>query len=180
MLIEENPHRVHKYLQAFTKRSPLHRFDERMLDLLDHTTEKVRWSAHYALATCSDERVREIALQRLTPEHIEWGAPRLLQSTYQPGDHEYIESSLFIPDVTETIHDIGFCLLDVFEQQTTPESLGSMLYVYEHGPCMNCRRHAIRVMQTAGVLPDWVKHEAQFDADEGIRELITGSESLPD
>ena len=54
-----------------------------------------------------------------------------------------------------------------------------MLYLYEQGPCMNCRREAIKIMQRGDILPDWVRHESKYDANSGIRELVTGSESLP-
>lgn len=178
LLVEKDPHRIHKYLKAFNERSPLHRYDEQFASYLDHPLDKLRWTVHHAMATCPDPRVRELALERLSQEEIGWGSIRLFQSTYQPGDYQVIESALYIPDNMDTLHSIGFSLLDVFKQNTTPESVGSMLYVYEHGPCMSCRRQAIKIMQAASALPDWVEHEAHFDAESGIRELTTGSESL--
>lgn len=178
-LSESDPHRVHKYLRAFTERSPLHRFDERFAGWIDHPLEKLRWTAHHALATCPDPRIREIALQRLTNEGLAWGSIRLLQSTYQPGDHRAIESVLYLTDDMDIIHDIAFSLLDVFGQNSTAESLGSMLYVYEHGPCMNCRGTAVNIMQAAGVLPAWVREESRFDADPQIRKEVSGSEAIP-
>lgn len=178
-LVENNPHRIHKYLRAFSERSPLHRYDQRFAGWLDHPLEKLRWTAHHALATCPDPRVRELSLQRLTSEEVAWGSIRLLQSTYQPGDHRAIESALFLPDDIHTMHDIGFSLLDMFTKNTSRDALGSMLFVYEHGPCMNCRLRAVRVMQSAGVLPGWVSEEARFDADSGIRECVSGSEAIP-
>jgi hypothetical protein len=178
-LVENDPHRIHKYLRAFTERSPLHRYDQRFAGWLDHPLEKLRWTAHHALATCPDPRVRELALQRTAPHEVAWGSIRMLQSTYQPGDHRAIESALYIPDDPDILHGIGFSLLNVFGQNATPESLGSMLYVYEHGPCMNCRGKAISIMDTAGVLPAWVREESHFDADPQIRKEVSGSEAIP-
>lgn len=178
-LVEDNPHRIHKYLRAFTERSPLHRYDQRFAGWLDHPLEKLRWTAHHALATCPDPRVRELALQRLTNEEVARGSIQLFQSTYQPGDHRAIESALYLPDDINTMHDIGFSLLDVFRNNPSPDALRSMLFVYEHGPCMNCRLQAVRVMQSSGVLPAWVSEESRFDADSGIRECVSGSEAIP-
>lgn len=178
-LAEDDPHRTQMYLRAFTERSPLHRFDERFACWIDHPMDSLRRAAHFALATCPDPRVRELALQRLAPQQIASGSICMLQSTYQPGDHRAVESALYVPDDLGTLHDIGFFLLDVFGKNATHDCLGSMLYVYEHGPCMNCRERAIGIMHAAGVLPDWVREESRFDADSQIRKQVSGSEAIP-
>ncbi|MBO6514887.1 MAG: hypothetical protein JJ974_13070 [Phycisphaerales bacterium] len=163
---------------AFTKHCPMPFIDTRLLTLVDHPSSKVRWKSYRALATCNDPEIRELALTKRAPENLIEGSLYSLTSSYQPGDHTAIEESLFLTDDHHNLHTIGFSLLDIFKNRPTPESLNSMLYVYEHGPCMNCRFQALSVMQDAGVTPSWITQEARHDADGSIRKLITGFEEI--
>ncbi len=178
ILSTTNPNHVHKYLMAFTKHCPIPFVDTRLLTLVDHPSRKVRWKAYQALATCNDPKIRELALTKRTQKDLSESSLDLFISSYQHGDHTAIEESLFLPDNHHDLHTIGFSLLDIFKIRPAPESLNSMLYVYEHGPCMNCRFQALRIMKDAGVTPDWIAQETQHDADGSIRELITGTEEL--
>jgi len=178
ILRETNPNHIHKYLMAFTQHCPLPFIDCRLLALVDNPSEKVRWKSYQALATCSQSDIRELAFTKRSRENLTEGSLYLFTSSYQPGDHAVIEEALFLTDDHHDLHTIGFSLLDIFKERNTPESLNSMLYLYEHGPCMNCRYHAIEIMQKAEVIPDWVSQEARHDADGSIRELITGSEDI--
>lgn len=178
ILSDNDPNHMHKYLMAFTQHCPIPFIDARLLTLVDHPSRKVRWKAYQALATCNDPEIRKLGLTKRAHKDLIESSLDLFTSSYQPSDHTAIEESLFLTDDHHGLHTIGFSLLDIFKNRPTTESLNSMLYVYEHGPCMNCRFQALRIMKEAGVAPDWIVQEAQHDADGSIREFITGSEDL--
>lgn len=178
MLAETDTTRLRKYLMVFMYRS-LPSFDRRLLPLLDHENERVRWYSIQVLANHRHDEVRRIAVKRLNQQGAQSGALPLLRNNYRSGDHRLIERQLRISDDSDEVHRLVSDLVDVFEANPSPDARLSMLFVYEHSPCSNCRGDAVKILIAWGSAPDWLLEECWFDADECIRDAVVQSGSPP-
>ena len=106
------------------------------------------------------------ALRSLAPELMIKGSLKLLESSYETGDHAAIEQALFVPSDVDELHTIVFDLASVCAKVMQSECLGLLLFVYEYSPCGNCRQIAVETLEHLGITPSWLKEERPYDAME--------------
>lgn len=167
------PIELRRYLRVFSGRA-MPRVSDWVVELAEHGEPEVRASAYAALANVSDPRIREVALRSLSQDRVLNGALRLMQSSYQPGDHVAIEAALFVPPSVDDVHSIVFDLAAMCERVCLPECFGLLLFIYGHSPCGNCRCVAVETMLKLNLLPAWIAEEAKYDAMDTIREQFGG------
>lgn len=170
MLRQSDPARLRKYLRVF-QRVALAEFDNRLIRFTEHENAEIRRLAFCALSNYAHADIRKLAIERLSAGRCFEDELQLLKSNYQPGDAAMIENLLQVSDDRDRLHRLGFDLVDVFEANPLPESSPSMLFVYEHSPCTNCRRHAVKVILTTQTAPTWLLEEARYDSSPETREL---------
>lgn len=167
---EKDPQRLANYLRVFWKRPfPLH--PEPLIRLFDHPNLKVSNSALNALSQISHPDVRALfeRLVKIRDESV--SAIYLLMSNYQDGDHLIIEKLLEQETDVYRLDSMVFRTCDVFESIDIPESLRSLLLVYEKSPCSSCRCRAVELMDKFDQLPEWIIDECVYDANEDLRAL---------
>lgn len=144
-----------------------------ILPLLDSVDSDIADIAAQVLSEFDDVILRSIALEKLATTHHPNRYIYLLRRTYQDGDHFAVEGALLeMHDDDEFVHDIGFALTDLFEENFTVCCLESMLWIYEHDPCSLCRGRAVRILLDTGIVPDWILEEARFDCQEETRAMV--------
>ena len=173
MFAEQDSRRVYLYLYVF-QYCGLPELDPRLLMLAESEAEEVRWAAIRVLANHADPTVRQLAVERLRAGRTGDSELRLLRHNYQPGDWNWLRGAVQLPDDRDDLHDVTMDLLDVFEAHEAPETGDALLAVYEHTPCSCCREQAVKALLGRTQLPDWVRDECRFDANEGIRQLVRG------
>jgi hypothetical protein len=143
-----------------------------------------------ALAAADDEKVRDEALRVLS--HIEapevralvwsslagnppsWGAIRLLDANYEPGDGRRVASLLEqVPDEIHLIHSIGFDLFEAFKgERRGDDVIEPFAWLYEHTPCSRCRNDAVAALDDHGALRGAIADECAWDCCDETRELV--------
>lgn len=174
MFRESDAARLRRYLRIFTRKG-LPVYDRRIIPFLDHDDERVRWFAAQALAHHAHEEVRELAVMRLQRDGAQGANVNLFQSNYRSGDHRLIEDALRPLDDADKTHNLIGSLLDVFKANSTTEGRVPLLFAYEHSPCAICRMDAVQLLVGQGLVPAWLREECRFDANEEMRELVSGS-----
>lgn len=159
------------YLTIFRSRCfPLNH--ERLLALAASANSDIALAAIAALAHIEHPNVHLLALSLLQFSTKNYPALDLLIKNYQEGDHVLIESVLAQQSDKDHLHRAGISTLEIFEVHSTVACAGSLLYIYEYGPCTYCRQRTIQLLLTQHILPDWIAREARYDSNFAIRELI--------
>lgn len=158
-------------LSAFNHRRPMPRISDPIVALAESHDEQVRFCAYWALANNSDPRIRAAGLRSLSPELIQNGSLKLLQSSYRLGDHRALEGALYLPGNVEELHTIVYDLASICVSARDPECLPLMLFVYEYSPSGNCRDRVVESMLKLGIAPEWLQEEWRFDAMEDVDRL---------
>jgi hypothetical protein len=71
-------------------------------------------------------------------------------------------------------HAMGTDLRQLLEKQPDPDvEVRPSLSLYGLGPCSKCREFTVHRLIELHALPEEVRRECQFDANEAIRDLIT-------
>ncbi len=170
MFSEQEPRKLARYLRVFSRR-PLPDFDDRLIDLSDHSDRDVRFGAFHALANNKNAAVRDLAVRRLKAGQGDGDTISLLKHNYEPGDHRLIETLLIPSDNADEMHDLCWGLEEVFHENRTADCVNSMLFAYDHTPCSNCRYRALRLLEVDKAPPEIVE-ECRFDANPDIREKV--------
>lgn len=172
----EDPTQLARLLSIFTEGSRKHtpigamrlpRVTPRILQLARHEDTFVQRAAVCALSLVPSAEVRALAVEMCTPEWVIRDSIRLFEHDYRDGDYLLIERALHIPEAADgdqfeadrTLHGLALDLIRLFGEYKTPDCRGSMLFVYEHSPCIECRKRAVEIMDAAGVTPQWVARE---------------------
>lgn len=150
-----------------------HAFDEKLLTWAGSPDGDVSTLAMRVLAHVSHERVRELAIARVASASDPLGAVQLLKSNFVEGDHRLVEAALRVGDSADDLHGRLMDVLDLFEELPVPEAVPLLCFVVEHTPCSRCRLGALHVLVELDALPAWMVAEAQLDASEEIRELVS-------
>ena len=101
------------------------------------------------------------------------GELRLFRNNYEAGDWDVIMEALQMPDDRDALHSLLSDVLDVFECNAESTDLPApLMLVYEHSPCSNCRRRAVKTLLRANQAPEWVIEECRFDVDEDLRKAV--------
>jgi len=145
--------------------------------------DRVGWAAVKALANVGDPAVRDLAF-RLVEGRAKWRgeAIALLARSYEEGDHKIILGWFQEEEDPEALHSMGMELIDFWEAHPDDSTQVSMLRsLYERGPCSFCREGAVNRLLERGALPDELRAECTWDANDDIRSLVNETgEALPD
>jgi hypothetical protein len=147
-------------------------FDPRLLQFAEHQDRDVRWVATFVLAHHRHPDVRNLALDRVKAGRHNERELTLFRNNYELGDWQLIWESLCWPDLESELHWVLSDLSDVFEANPCEESHEPQLVVYEHSPCTNCRRRAVKALLDTGRAPGWLVDECRFDANREIRKVV--------
>lgn len=154
-----------------------------LLDLVGVEQDRVGWAAVKALANVGDPAVRDLAF-RLVEGRAKWRgeAIALLARSYEEGDHKIILGWFQEEEDPEALHSMGMELIDFWEAHPDDSTQVSMLRsLYERGPCSFCREGAVNRLLERGALPDELRAECTWDANDDIRSLVNETgEALPD
>lgn len=162
LLLETNPGRLLSYLRIFAARA--FPFSPRKLVPLVRGGDDQAWAALVALEHLRHPAVRALALELLPRSTWRGGAVRLLIKNYEPGDHRLIARTLAMKQNIHKYHQVGLRALEVFAANPTTDCADIMVTLYERGPCSNCRSRCFKVLDSLGILPDWMLEEYRYDA----------------
>lgn len=166
---EANSQRQRAYLRVFWH----HRFPldpAPILQLATHGDEATRPVALTALRAIPDARVRSLGLDLLAQGNGRGAG--LLPANYQHGDYPRLEGLLNQWQDRDSLHDLGFGLLEVAKAHPLREAVPALLTLYERGPCSMCRLHALEYLREVDTIPAWVAQECRFDANPQIQLLV--------
>lgn len=133
---------------------------------------EVAEAALMALGNLRHESLRPLALELLGQGRVSAGVLRLLVHHYQEGDHRLIAAALAGDCSPQEYHRRGGVVLEIFEENPTPDCQAALLALYEKGSCSLCREWAIDLLLAQSVLPDRIARECLFDANFQIREKV--------
>ena len=175
-LLDQDSESVFPYLVMFHKRPfPLH--PAKLIQYARSPDEQVAWAAIRALCPLAHEDVRTLALDLLQDPSWCGEAARLLGKNYHPGDERLVEElfrRLSLDGYDIVLHDACWSLRDLVKALPTGDWAGSLLLMYEYGPCSNCRNTAVEHLAKRDAVPAWMITECLHDADESTREWAAG------
>lgn len=144
----------------------------RVLGLAQSSDIRIARGAVAILAKSTHPDIRALALTFLGIPARRGDAADLLVSNYQPGDFQMIEARLREPIDIDDFHHFGFGVRDLLEAHCQVEAEGSLLLLYEKGPCTLCRHRFVENLISIQRLPDWIREECRYDASDQIRKLV--------
>ncbi|MEO7716636.1 MAG: hypothetical protein ABIY70_10560 [Capsulimonas sp.] len=171
LLTETNPAVLVPLLALFGEyKFPLS--PDRLFELAQDSNPAVASAAAFALAPVEDARVRALGLSIMSGDDAPWMGARLLVYNFQPGDCEPMLRLLERLDDPDSVHFFGYRIRDVFEQNTTPEFRPILILLYEKIMSTLGRNRAVKCLAKLGPLPEYVLHEAPYDASSSTREFV--------
>jgi hypothetical protein len=150
-----------------------------LIQLAGSSNEQIQWAALNALAQIADPAVRTLALD-LVQTKARWRelAISLLGMNFQPGDHEIVLDWFEAEEDMETLHTESIGLVAFWKANPSEKLHDRMLLdLYEKCPCSFCREGAVSLLLERNALPEHLRKECRWDANEDIRELINADES---
>ncbi len=123
------------------------------------------------LQNLSHSLIREFALQLIDEEEWAMRAVGLLAMNFEDDDWQMIEimSEQRVED--DLYHSLGFSVQHVFKQHPDSNARQTLLNIYEYGPCMGCRKTILEMLATIDAIPDYIRNECMYDANEDIQNL---------
>jgi hypothetical protein len=165
------------HLAIFSRRNfPLH--STTLFQFAGSSNEQIQWAALNALAQITDPAVRTLAID-LVQTKARWRglAISLLGMNFQPGDHEIVLDWFEAEEDLETLHTESRGLLAFWKANPSEELHNRMLLsLYEKCPCSFCRENAVSTLLERNALPEHIRAECVWDANEDIRELVNADE----
>lgn len=130
-----------------------------------------------ALAHVRDQRVRELAIERIPT--IKDVAEKcylldLLTYNYEELDYRLIETILMDDRNDDNdLESLGHSLTSIYTANKTSNCQNGLIYLYQNGACAICREKYLEIMIDQNVLPEWILQEARYDSNLEIREMIS-------
>jgi hypothetical protein len=142
------------------------------------SNEQIQWDALNALSQITDPAVRTLAVKLVqTGSKCRKFAIHLLKLNLQPGDHEIVLDWFEAEEDMETLHTESRGLIAFWSANPSEELHNRMLLsLYEKCPCSFCRENAVSTLLERNALPEHIRAECVWDANEDIRELINADE----
>jgi hypothetical protein len=171
LLQESRRDQLLRYLWVFRRRAPP-RLHDQLFTLAASTDKDLQGAALAVLGTSQDRSIRDLGLRLLhdDPETVTRGVISLFWRNYAPGDHLVIEAALFASANDETIHCMGFDVLDLAESQPDPELARCLEWTCEHTPCSICRGKALKGLLERDRASVQLLEEAAWDCVNETRE----------
>ncbi|WP_034335514.1 hypothetical protein [Deinococcus misasensis] len=152
---------------------PFPKGPEPLIELAQHTDEKIAVRALSCLEHFAHPEVRRLALEFLTHGQHVVQALSLFKFNFQTGDEQVLQHALDATIVTgdpddlwNVIHD----LTDITQKHPTTEMLEMLTLAFPHQPCSHCRLTLLKVLHQHDVLPSALLAEAAQDLYEETRE----------
>ena len=141
-----------------------------------HVASQVIDKAFKALAAIEHPSVRIFALDSIR-DHIHSGeAVRLLNKNFEVGDWPLIENLTAQSfDDPHEHHNLQMCARDIAESHPGPECIGTLVNLYEYGPCAWCRSFIVQMLHSYGAFTDAMREECAYDANHETRDWITNN-----
>jgi hypothetical protein len=171
LLAEEDEARLLCYLVIFRGQ----RFPgpvARLLELAQSNNIQIARHSIAVLAQLTNPEIRNLALRFLGVPGRQGDAAELLTNNYQPGDFELIENQLRKPMDIDELHHFELGVRHFVEAHLLPGAEGSLLLLYENGPCSLCRGGIVKCLIALDRLPEWIREECRYDAAGEIRKLV--------
>lgn len=151
-------------------------FHERILSWLDSDDVDLKIAAIDALSGIQHSRIAEEARRRLLAapgDHLL--LPLMIRNGSLLDDQfaSHVLNNLPVGD-RDVLHKIGMSFLKISDHDDRSHVKAILDWIYENTPCSICRESAVRRMKELGWLSSQQVIECQFDADEGVRDLIVG------
>jgi hypothetical protein len=135
------------------------------------------WRATRALGNITHPAVRSLGLELLSDSQRADEGTGLLVNNFQEDDYTLFETVLIRLDLQRTTcHSIGLDLVKLVEAHLTLQAVPSLLLLYENGPCSSCRYRCVGLLLQLDALPDSIRTECRYDADEETRKLVVTSQ----
>ena len=175
LLTETDPDRLVPYLRIFSQCGfPLD--PAPIIALADSEDEFISWEALRTLEHTKHPAVRAFALNCLeSSRHLHW-VVGMLDTNYKSGDEAAIANLTAIKMNPDEYHHMQSCARDFVEKRWDAYSVPILLNLYENGPCSLCREVSVKLLIEHDALPDWMRDEARYDADENCRALFSKKE----
>jgi len=142
MLKETRLPQLAEYLRVFWSRQ-MPFLPPSVLDLIGSPDQDAVYAVARALQNVKDHGIRIRVLQALHQTPPQLLAARMLAKNYEPGDHQLLEASLPEQGEEWVFHDFGLSILRTAEEVHDPLLSKCLVWVYEKGPCSECRRDAL-------------------------------------
>lgn len=174
LLAETDRNRLIAYLRLFQER--LFPLDHtKLLALAEDPDEELSTAAVNALEQINHETVRALALELIVSAGRQADGVQLLHNNYEAGDHVLIEAVLAQPLHDQDLHGIGMAVLDIIEDEPWGDDVTILTMLYEKGPCSYCRERFVDLLLKLDKVPDWMRIEAQYDANPELRAKMRGA-----
>ncbi|MHB8748871.1 MAG: hypothetical protein ACYDBJ_06750 [Aggregatilineales bacterium] len=132
-----------------------------------------------ALENVAHSSVRVFALEGINAGYLIERMVGLLQRNFVEGDWAMIQELTERDLDPDKYHWLGFSVLDVFDQNPSDTTVGSLLNLYEKGLCSDCRYRIVERLYRLNAIPDWMREECLYDANLDLREAArNGFEKL--
>lgn len=172
LITETRPEQLCWYLNVFRWRG-LPELPARILKLADSGDDRLRDVLCRVLGNKKDAAVRAVGLQLLNHTPPRFEGIRIFEKNYQSGDPLLFEKILPADGDRDTLHEIGFAILQVTRGVKDPDLANCLLWLNENGPCSMCRGSAVRHMLEMKVaVPSSLIEECRCDCSNETRELV--------
>lgn len=145
---------------------------EKLFQLAMSPDRLMRAAAVNALANLDDPTVRAFALQKLDEGYAVGRMIRLLVNNFEDEDWQRLETLTSQELDRETMHDVGWGFTDIFRRHPVREAIPTLLNLYEYDPCSQCRERFVECLHRLQALPDWMREECLYDANDDLRNQI--------
>jgi hypothetical protein len=176
LLTARAPEEQIRHLRMFSGRQfPLQ--PTRLLELLLSPREDLALAAAIALGQVEHPALREAAFRLIRDQSVgRRAAITILDRNFKPGDHEialrWFENE---PD-RDVRHSMEIALRKFCEGHPEPESeVCILLSLYGRGPCSFCRECVVKRLINLDSLPELMRAECAYDANEDIHSLISSA-----
>lgn len=119
----------------------------------------------------SGDDIRQFALDKLKNTNSPSTYTKLLMNNYRQGDSELLKSIADKCKSDESIHNLVYSYVDIYEINKTKECKGPLESIYDKLTCGIHRTDIIRILIENNVLSSQIESEIRYDCSEETREL---------
>ena len=128
-----------------------------------------------ALGNVSHPAVRALALELLNTRQWIKFSPILLKANWQTGDWALLETLTRERIEPDEYHGLGIDVRNIFKAHPEPEAAPALRNLYEYNTCSFCRESAVLALDSIQAVPEWMRAECRYDANDELREWATSS-----
>jgi len=93
---------------------------------------------------------------------------KIIEHTKNPDFYYQEIFAQFQDNNAEDAHWQAWDLLEICEKNSNPEAKDCLLWIYEHTPCSDCRRRAVRKLIEIKKISQTLQKECIYDCNEAI------------